>query len=87
MQSQRAPGGGEGFSISNRVDPKAVKKLLFFTLLMIVAPLTSFFGSKKVLEDMEHPSASIYSAGIAVAVVQIVMIAFVYVAFFEASRD
>ena len=63
------------------------RKMLFFTLLMTIAPLSSFFIAKKyVFEGIFHVSTGnsyTYSAIVAVIVVHIVLIAFLFVAFRE----
>ncbi|CAF1406667.1 unnamed protein product [Rotaria magnacalcarata] len=62
-------------------------KMLFFTLLMTVAPLASFFIAKDyVFEGFFNVSSRnsyTYSAIVAVIVVHIVLIAFLFVAFRE----
>lgn len=61
------------------------RKMLFFTIMMTVAPLASFFISKDVIFEgmfqMATSSSYIYSAFVAVVVVHIILFAFVYVAF------
>ena len=63
------------------------RKMLFFTLLMTIAPLGSFFIAKDyVFEGFFHVSSRssyTYSAVVAVIVVHIVLIAFLFVAFRE----
>jgi NADH:ubiquinone oxidoreductase subunit 5 (subunit L)/multisubunit Na+/H+ antiporter MnhA subunit len=62
-------------------------KMLFFTLLMTIAPLGSFFIAKDyVFEGIFHISSHssyTYSAIVAVIVVHIVLITFLFVAFRE----
>ncbi|UJR26075.1 hypothetical protein I4U23_007421 [Adineta vaga] len=61
------------------------RKMLFFTVMLTVAPLTSFFMSKYYLFEgvfnMSSSNSYIYSAFVAVAIVHIILIAFLYVAF------
>jgi len=61
------------------------RKMLFFTIMMTIAPLTSFYVSKDYVFEgifhMENTSSYIYSAFIAVVVVHIILFAFLYVAF------
>lgn len=61
------------------------RKMLFFTIMMTVAPLTSFYISKAFIFQgifrMEDANSYLYSAGVAVVVVHIILIAFLYVAF------
>jgi len=63
------------------------RKMLFFTLLMTIAPLSSFFIAKDyVFQGIFHVSSGnsyTYSAIVAVIVVHIVLIAFLFVAFRE----
>jgi len=63
------------------------RKMLFFTLLMAIAPLASFFIAKDyVFEGLFKVSSRnsyTYSAIVAVIVVHIVLIAFLFVAFRE----
>ena len=64
---------------------KVFRKMLFFTIMMTVAPIASFFFSKDYLFDRvfrltEH-NTYMYSAGVAVLVVHLILIAFLYVAF------
>jgi NADH:ubiquinone oxidoreductase subunit 5 (subunit L)/multisubunit Na+/H+ antiporter MnhA subunit len=63
------------------------RKMLFFTLLMTTAPLASFFIVKDyVFEGIFHISSRYsytYSAIVAVIVVHIVLITFLFVAFRE----
>ena len=63
------------------------RKMLFFTLLMTIAPLASFFIAKDyVFEGIFNiPSRNsyTYSAIVAVIVVHIVLITFLFVAFRE----
>jgi len=63
------------------------RKMLFFTLLMTTAPLASFFIAKDyVFEGIFHISSRYsytYSAIVAVIVVHIVLITFLFVAFRE----
>ena len=61
------------------------RKMLFFTVMLTVAPLTSFFVSKYYVFEgifsMTNSNSYIYSASVAVIVVHIILIAFLYVAF------
>jgi len=61
------------------------RKMLFFTIMMTVAPLTSFFISKDYIFEgifnMASSTSYIYSAFVAVLVVHIILFAFLYVAF------
>lgn len=61
------------------------RKMLFFTLLMTLAPIASFFISKgyffDILFDAQQYNTNIYAAVVAVLVVHVVLIAFLYVAF------
>jgi NADH:ubiquinone oxidoreductase subunit 5 (subunit L)/multisubunit Na+/H+ antiporter MnhA subunit len=61
------------------------RKMLFFTVMMTVAPLSSFYFSKDFIFEgifhMENNSSYIYSAFVAVVIVHIILFAFVYVAF------
>lgn len=61
------------------------RKMLFFTIMMTVAPLSSFFISKSFIFEgifkMESGTSYIYAAFIAVVVVHIILFGFVYVAF------
>ncbi len=61
------------------------RKMLFFTIMMTVAPLASFFISKTYVFEgifqMIDSSSYIYSTFIAVIVVHIILFAFLYVAF------
>ncbi|CAF0776683.1 unnamed protein product [Adineta steineri] len=63
------------------------RKMLFFTLLMTIAPLGSFFIAKDyIFQGIFHISSSssyTYSAIVAVIVVHIVLISFLIVAFRE----
>lgn len=63
------------------------RKMLFFIILMAVAPLASFFIAKDyVFEGIFHISSRYsytYSAIVAVIVVHIVLITFLFVAFRE----
>ena len=63
------------------------RKMLFFTLLMTIAPLGSFFIAKDyVFQGIFHVSngsSYTYSAIVAVIVVHIVLIAFLFAAFRE----
>lgn len=61
------------------------RKMLFFTVMMTVAPLTSFYISKDFIFEgmfgMDNSKSYIYSAGVAVIIVHIILFAFLYVAF------
>jgi NADH:ubiquinone oxidoreductase subunit 5 (subunit L)/multisubunit Na+/H+ antiporter MnhA subunit len=61
------------------------RKMLFFTIMMTVAPLTSFFISKDYIFEgifnMASSTSYLYSAFVAVLVVHIILFAFLYVAF------
>ncbi len=61
------------------------RKMLFFTVMMTVAPLTSFFISKgyvfEGIFNMSSNTSYLYSASVAVIVVHIILFAFLYVAF------
>ncbi len=61
------------------------RKMLFFTIMMTIAPLASFFISKTYVFEgifqMIDSSSYIYSTFIAVIVVHIILFAFLYVAF------
>ena len=61
------------------------RKMLFFTVMMTVAPIGSFFLSREFLFDrvlhLSDSNTYIYSAGVAVIVVHVILIAFLYVAF------
>ena len=63
------------------------RKMLFFTVLMTVAPLGSFFFSKdyifRGIFDVPNASSYTYAAIVAVIVVHIVLISFLFVAFRE----
>lgn len=63
------------------------RKMLFFIILMAVAPLASFFIAKDyIFEGIFHVSSGssyTYSAIVAVIVVHIVLITFIFVAFRE----
>jgi vacuolar ATPase assembly integral membrane protein VMA21 len=62
-------------------------KMLFFTILMTVAPLASFFISKDYIFEgifnVSNRSSYTYAAIVAVIVVHIVLITFLFVAFRE----
>lgn len=64
---------------------KVFRKMLFFTVMLTVAPLTSFFVSKYYVFEgifsMTNSNSYIYSAAVAVIVVHVILIAFLYVAF------
>ena len=66
-------------------------KCCFFTIMMTVAPLTSFYVSKAFIFQgifrMEDGSSYIYSAGVAVIVVHVILIGFIYVAFRDDRPD
>jgi hypothetical protein len=61
------------------------RKMLFFTVMLTIAPLTSFFISKyyvfETIFSMTNNNSYIYAAFVAVVVVHIILIAFLYVAF------
>jgi NADH:ubiquinone oxidoreductase subunit 5 (subunit L)/multisubunit Na+/H+ antiporter MnhA subunit len=61
------------------------RKMLFFTIMLTIAPLSSFFLSKDYLfEGVFHMTSSnsyIYSVVVAVIVVHVILFAFLYVAF------
>lgn len=61
------------------------RKMLFFTMLMTLAPIASFFASKSFFFDVifnsETHNTNIYAAVVAVLVVHVVLFAFIYVAF------
>ena len=61
------------------------RKMLFFTLMFTVAPLTSFFISKGYIFEgifnMTDGNSYIYAALVAVVVVHVILFAFLYVAF------
>ncbi|CAF2358908.1 unnamed protein product [Rotaria sp. Silwood2] len=61
------------------------RKMLFFTVMMTLAPISSFFITKDyifgTIFNMTDASSYIYSAAVAVIVVHIILIAFLYVAF------
>ena len=61
------------------------RKMLFFTVMMTLAPIGSFFISKAYFFDILFNAAdhntSIYSTIVAVVVVHVILVAFVYVAF------
>ena len=63
------------------------RKMLFFTLLMTIAPLGSFFLSKDYVFqgffNVSYASSYTYAAIVAVIVVHIVLISFLFVAFRE----
>jgi NADH:ubiquinone oxidoreductase subunit 5 (subunit L)/multisubunit Na+/H+ antiporter MnhA subunit len=63
------------------------RKMLFFTLLMTIAPLSSFFIAKDYVFEgifkISRRNSYTYSAIVAVIVVHIVLIAFLFVAFRE----
>jgi len=67
------------------------RKMLFFAIMMIVAPLTSFFISKDYvfqgIFNTENTNSYYYSAFVAVAVVHIILFAFLYVAFRDDRPD
>lgn len=77
------------------VNEKAIwtvfRKMLFFTIMMTVAPLTSFFISKNLIFEgvlnMSDNSSYIYAAGVAVFIVHVILFAFVYVAFRDDSSS
>ena len=64
---------------------KVFRKMLFFTVMMTVAPIASFFISKAYIFDgllrMSEQSTYMYSAGVAVLVVHLILFAFIFVAF------
>ncbi|CAF1261896.1 unnamed protein product [Rotaria magnacalcarata] len=61
------------------------RKMLFFTVMMTLAPIASFFISKDYLFagifNMTDTRSYMFSAAVAVIVVHIILIAFLYVAF------
>ncbi|CAF0737617.1 unnamed protein product [Didymodactylos carnosus] len=81
--------------ISNQDDESLIwivfKKMLFFTLLMIFAPLTSYFVSKEFIFDgffnMSDRSSYISSVIVTVVVIHVILIGFLVVAFREDKSD
>lgn len=63
------------------------RKMLGFTVMMVLAPIASFFISKGFIFEglfhMEDNSSYIYAATVAVIIVHVILIAFLYVAFRE----
>jgi vacuolar ATPase assembly integral membrane protein VMA21 len=61
------------------------RKMLFFTIMLTTAPMASFFISKHFIFDgmfdVKQHNTSIYATVVAVAVVHIILVAFLYVAF------
>ena len=68
---------------------QAFRTLLLFSLLLLSAPIFSFFVSKHyVFEDiygMETQTASIYAAVVAVVLVHVIVALFIYVAWKESN--
>lgn len=64
-----------------------VRKMLFFTILMTVAPLASFFVARDYVFQgffkVSTTNSYTYSAIVAVIVVHIVLVSFLFVAFKE----
>ena len=63
-----------------------LKIMLFFTVMMVTMPIFLYFVSKYVLETVFlMSSAYIYSAGVAVLTVHVILALFLYVAWHEDS--
>ncbi|CAF0955790.1 unnamed protein product [Didymodactylos carnosus] len=77
--------------LNNRNDESMIwtvfRKMLFFTILMMVAPLSSYFASKEYIFEglmkMSNRTSYIYSVIVAVVVIHIILVAFLIVAFRE----
>ncbi|XP_076467692.1 vacuolar ATPase assembly integral membrane protein vma21-like [Babylonia areolata] len=69
-----------------RADGAVMKKMLFFTVLMALLPILSYFFSKAVVfEGMMGMGSSsyFYAAIVAIVIVHIILGCFIYVAFTE----
>ncbi|KAI0209388.1 Vacuolar ATPase assembly integral membrane protein VMA21 [Lamellibrachia satsuma] len=69
---------------SARATSSALKKLLFFSLLIIVAPISCYFCSKSFIFEwtlgMTSLNSYFYAAIVSIVVLHIVLAMFVYVA-------
>lgn len=58
----------------------ALYKLVFFALLILIAPLATYFGSLKYYFDGQNTTAAAIAAAV---VVNLVLVAYIVVAFLE----
>lgn len=70
--------------INSQATSSALKKLLFFSLLIIIAPITCYFSSKSLVFEamfgMTSLNSYFYAAIFSIVVLHVVLAMFVYVA-------
>uniref|UniRef100_A0AAG5DF73 Vacuolar ATPase assembly integral membrane protein VMA21 homolog n=1 Tax=Anopheles atroparvus TaxID=41427 RepID=A0AAG5DF73_ANOAO len=70
---------------------RTFKTVFFYSILIIVVPVLTFFGSKQWLFDgllqLPNVSSNIYSAVSAVVALHVALFLFIYKAYFTVSTD
>ncbi|KAK3777073.1 hypothetical protein RRG08_008920 [Elysia crispata] len=67
-----------------------MKKMLIFTIMMVILPIFSYFFSKSLIFEgllgFSHTSSYFYAAIVAIAIVHVILGMFIYVAFTEDTK-
>ncbi|RNA33392.1 vacuolar ATPase assembly integral membrane vma21 [Brachionus plicatilis] len=67
------------------------RTMLFFTSMMVIAPISSYFASKKYIFEkyfsIDSDESYIYSVAVTVIVIHLILGAFIYIAWQDANTS
>jgi len=70
-----------------QAEGSTMRIMLTYTVLMVALPLSTYFGSKHLMDVAGIESSPLYAAGAAIVAVHVVLVLFVYTAWNEDKKE